>query len=485
MPPISTAPRSRPTTRSSAPGSMAGGSDSPSSRALASGAGECTSFPLPAMRRGGQGVRYRRDPVTQPARYAGVVLPVPVRRTYTYEIPDGLAERVAPGARVVVPLGRRRVVGVVAALDVPAPDVAAKPIAAAPDAEPALSPGLVELGRWISRYYGTPLGLATRALLPGALWSLNRPGGPAEQAERVLVLAQSLPSLLERERAFRRAPKRRVAYEALEALGGSAPVRHLVTQLRLSPAALDGLVRQRFARYADVPRPRDPFAELSSPPPPALTDAQRGDAAGRSRPAPRRHRLGQDARLSRGAAGRRGGGERCDSPRPGNRAHSSDGRAGAGRLRGPGRGAAFGALGRRARRRLAGAAPRRAACGGWPAVRRVRPGPAARRGRGGRGARARLQAGDGAALPRARRGAGARQARARARDSGQRHAVARNAGPGAGRQHPDVRLARADRRAAAAAGRRHRSAERAPRGGGAGDPVERGARRSGAGRALP
>src|SRR6266508_194484 len=279
MPPISTAPRSRPTTRSSAPGSMAGGSDSPSSRALASGAGECTSFPLPAMRRGGQGVRYRRDPVTQPARYAGVVLPVPVRRTYTYEIPDGLAERVAPGARVVVPLGRRRVVGVVAALDVPAPDVAAKPIAAAPDAEPALSPGLVELGRWISRYYGTPLGLATRALLPGALWSVRRPGGPAEQAERVLVLAQSLPSLLERERAFRRAPKRRVAYEALEALGGSAPVRHLVTQLRLSRAALDGLVRQRFARYADVPRPRDPFADLSSPPPPALTDAQRGVVA--------------------------------------------------------------------------------------------------------------------------------------------------------------------------------------------------------------
>ena len=224
-------------------------------------------------------MRYRRDPVTQPARYADVVLPVPVRRTYTYEIPDGLAERVAPGARVVVPLGRRRVVGVVAALDVPAPDVAAKPIAAAPDAEPALSPGLVELGRWISRYYGTPLGLATRALLPGALWSVRRPGGPAEQAERVLVLAQSLPSLLERERAFRRAPKRRVAYEALEALGGSAPVRHLVTQLRLSPAALDGLVRQRFARYADVPRPRDPFADLSSPPPPALTDAQRGVVA--------------------------------------------------------------------------------------------------------------------------------------------------------------------------------------------------------------
>src|SRR5437870_3796756 len=39
--------------------------------------------------------------------------------------------------------------------------------------------------------------------------------------------------------------------------------------------ALDGLVKQRLARYSDVPRPRDPFTGLTSPPPPVLTDAQR------------------------------------------------------------------------------------------------------------------------------------------------------------------------------------------------------------------
>src|SRR2546426_4798637 len=40
---------------------------------------------------------------------------------------------------------------------------------------------------------------------------------------------------LERERAFKRSPKHRVAYEALEAIGGSAPVRHLIARLGLSP----------------------------------------------------------------------------------------------------------------------------------------------------------------------------------------------------------------------------------------------------------
>ncbi len=215
-----------------------------------------------------------------PPSYAEVVLPVPVPRTYTYLIPPELAPRIVPGSRVVVPVRRRQVVGVVVALDVPAPDVPARAIAAAADAEPALSGELIELGRWIGSYYGAPLGLALRALLPGALWSVQRPAGPPEQAERVLVLTEALPSLLERERAFRSAPKRRVCYEALEALGGSAPVRHLVDRLGLTRAGLDGLVKQRLARYTDVPRARDPFAGLSSPPPPGLTEGQRAVVAG-------------------------------------------------------------------------------------------------------------------------------------------------------------------------------------------------------------
>ena len=115
---------------------------------------------------------------------------------------------------------------------------------AAPDAEPALSPALVRLGEWLSRYYGCPLGLALRALLPGALWGGRAARAAGARAHRAHAhLVRRSRRLLERERAFTRAPKRRVAYETLEALGGTAPVRHLVEQLKLGPAVLDGLVR--------------------------------------------------------------------------------------------------------------------------------------------------------------------------------------------------------------------------------------------------
>ena len=213
-------------------------------------------------------------------RFVAVVLPVPVNRSYIYAVPEPLAPRVGPGARVVVPLrgGGRSVVGIVteAVSHLPSAGVEIKPIMAAPDDEPAISPPLLELGRWMSDYYGAPLGLSLRAILPGPLWSVARPKGPAPLEERVLVLTgNGMESLLERERRFKRAPKRRAVYETVEALGGSAPVSHLVKQLNLSTSALEGLVQQGLARIERVPEMRDPFADLSSPPPPSLTEDQR------------------------------------------------------------------------------------------------------------------------------------------------------------------------------------------------------------------
>jgi primosomal protein N' (replication factor Y) (superfamily II helicase) len=206
---------------------------------------------------------------------AEVVLPLPVSRPYTYRIPAGLAARVVPGARVLVPVRRRQAIGVVVTVGEVDGARDLKSIVAAPDAEPALSPEQLRLARWIAGYYGAPLGLALRALLPGSLWQPERPEGPRDAAERVLVLTERLPSLLERERVFKRSPKRRLAFEAVEALGGSASVRHLTTQLKVSATVLDGLVQQSLARIDRVVQSRDPFAGLSTPPPPTLSADQR------------------------------------------------------------------------------------------------------------------------------------------------------------------------------------------------------------------
>jgi primosomal protein N' (replication factor Y) len=101
------------------------------------------------------------------SRYCEVALPLPLRSAFTYLIPESLAETVVPGCRVVVPFRNRAMVGVVLALTSRAPATAKiKEIVEVLDPLSALSPRLIELGRWVADYYIAPIGEVFRAMLP-------------------------------------------------------------------------------------------------------------------------------------------------------------------------------------------------------------------------------------------------------------------------------------------------------------------------------
>jgi primosomal protein N' (replication factor Y) (superfamily II helicase) len=101
------------------------------------------------------------------ARFCEVALPVPLRSTFTYAIPDRLADAEILGSRVVVPFRNRAMAGVAVkfALNAQA-GKAAKEIAEMVDAVPALTGELLALGEWISRYYVAPIGETLRSMLP-------------------------------------------------------------------------------------------------------------------------------------------------------------------------------------------------------------------------------------------------------------------------------------------------------------------------------
>lgn len=104
------------------------------------------------------------------ARYCEVALPIPLRTTFTYEVPEALDEVVAPGARVVVPFRRRALVGMVVAQTAELPRrVKVRPISEVLDPLPALPAKLVELGNWVADYYVAPVGEVFRAMLPPAV----------------------------------------------------------------------------------------------------------------------------------------------------------------------------------------------------------------------------------------------------------------------------------------------------------------------------
>ena len=99
--------------------------------------------------------------------FCNVALPVPLRMTFTYAVPEALRETVQPGSRVLVPFRKKTLVGVVVDLPASAPAGAKiREIIRVLDFVPALTPKLIELAHWIAGYYLAPVGEVFRAMLP-------------------------------------------------------------------------------------------------------------------------------------------------------------------------------------------------------------------------------------------------------------------------------------------------------------------------------
>ncbi len=101
------------------------------------------------------------------ASFCNVALPVPLRNTFTYSIPEALRAQVQPGSRVLVPFRKKSLVGVVVELAETSPaETKIREITKVLELVPALTPKLIELAHWIAGYYLAPIGEVFRAMLP-------------------------------------------------------------------------------------------------------------------------------------------------------------------------------------------------------------------------------------------------------------------------------------------------------------------------------
>jgi primosomal protein N' (replication factor Y) len=102
-------------------------------------------------------------------RFARVVIPKPLKDVLTYKVPEYLYDQIAVGLRVLIPLGKRKVTGVVLELMQETPITGTREILAALDERPILDRKLLELSQWIAQYYLVSLGDVFGALLPPSL----------------------------------------------------------------------------------------------------------------------------------------------------------------------------------------------------------------------------------------------------------------------------------------------------------------------------
>lgn len=108
-------------------------------------------------------------------KYVDVILPLPLDRTFTYSVPDGMEGKVVPGVRLLVPLGKsKKYIAMATRLHDDKPAFSCKPVEAVLDNTPSLLPQQMRLWQWIGYYYMAPLGDVYNAAMPGGLKSTEK-----------------------------------------------------------------------------------------------------------------------------------------------------------------------------------------------------------------------------------------------------------------------------------------------------------------------
>lgn len=103
------------------------------------------------------------------AKYAEIVLPVPVDHPFTYAVPEALRERAVLGMRAVVPMRERVETGYIVGFAGETDLEKVRFILDLPDEQPVFSPHMLELCRWMSEYYCCSWGEALQCAVPAGM----------------------------------------------------------------------------------------------------------------------------------------------------------------------------------------------------------------------------------------------------------------------------------------------------------------------------
>ena len=221
------------------------------------------------------------------SRIVSVAVPVPALDVLTYRWPEGAPAPVV-GARVDVPLGPRRLTGIVVATDItPDPAMKLREVLAVRDETAFVPPALVTLATWVADYYvAGPGDVLTSALPPRVLTGdvttfkrrrvarLTALG--ADAAARVAVDPACLSPA--DAGAPRLGARQREALTLLAGVPAGLPASVLAGR-GVSSATLTRLVQCGFVAIHHEAVSRDPFAAhasvLDDSGPPVLTGEQR------------------------------------------------------------------------------------------------------------------------------------------------------------------------------------------------------------------
>lgn len=206
-----------------------------------------------------------------------VAVPSPLRQLFDYLPPASLPAPLAPGQRLEVPFGKRRVIGLLVELTEHSEHDPAQLRAATAllDDTPALPPHLLDLLRWASDYYHHPLGECWQQALP-VLLRKGEDTAATARAWQLTTAGLALP-----ESALKRAPQQQQIFAQLLQHAPLADAQ--LAALGLKREALRALVAKGLAEVIEIAAtsvPATPTASAAGPTPNAEQQAAIDQVAG-------------------------------------------------------------------------------------------------------------------------------------------------------------------------------------------------------------
>ena len=179
-----------------------------------------------------------------------VAVTLPLRQTLTYRMPPEMAAAARIGMPVLVPVGRRRVLGYLLGPAREVPDAAIKDVAAPVDPNPRFDAELIPFFRWLAEYYQHPIGEVFKTAIP------ELPAQSKERLERWVSLSPGITPA-----TGRLGPKAKSILDYL-ATTGSCPLAELASQCSRPQDAVRRLVKaglvcleERPSRFEDLITP--------------------------------------------------------------------------------------------------------------------------------------------------------------------------------------------------------------------------------------
>jgi primosomal protein N' (replication factor Y) len=183
---------------------------------------------------------------------AKIVVDLALDREFDYRIPSHLAQEVRVGSRVVVPFGRTRTRGYVVGLADSSRFDRLKEIAEVVGNKPLLGDKILELTRWMAKYYCCAVELAVKCALPEVVRKAK-----ISWKERQFVRAGKI-SPQDFQNLQKRAKKQAKVLEILRGSEGMF-VSKLLTLANTDASTVKRLAEKGFVEVSERTEERDPF----------------------------------------------------------------------------------------------------------------------------------------------------------------------------------------------------------------------------------